>query len=364
MPGTDTADVFLRHRDAVLATLLSDPALSTTPDSMTPAGGSGTAPDLDDWDDDSGASIGSVVDPDHPDERKPDASTRAAGETRASDQIHALLSGGNGTGTASPDLPDLAARNARRRAAEPPAASESDSGASDGVMSTAPLLRPRNRGFGPLARISGPLLRSPKILAAIACVVAAILVLLVVTTGGNEDSPAYPPLATATAPLTVVSTSAAAGAALPGGVGTSIQVRSATTHCPAGSTPGMDAFTGERGKAWSCVRAYKVDGQVMTIDLGKSYTIDSIGIVPGWDYLTADGTDEWDKHRTASRVSYEFGDSNRTTYTQDTMDQRKLVITKIEPPVTTSTIVLTVLKSTGDRSINDVAISSVVITGR
>lgn len=129
-------------------------------------------------------------------------------------------------------------------------------------------------------------------------------------------------------------------------------------------TDGMDAFSGEPDKAWSCPRAYKIDGQVLRIDLGKEYKIDSIAIVPGWDHVGTDGADQWMKYRTVNRVSYQLNDDDKTTYTQETLDQRSMVVTQIDPPIKASEIVLTVLKSSGDNSNNSVAISSIVITGQ
>ncbi len=125
----------------------------------------------------------------------------------------------------------------------------------------------------------------------------------------------------------------------------------------------MDAFSGEPGKAWSCARAFKVDGQVLNIDLGKTYQIDSIGIVPGWDSVSKDGADQWAKYRTVSRVSYQLDDDRATVYTQQTLDQRTLVVTKLDPPIRASRIVLTVLESKGEPTINVTAISSIVLMG-
>ncbi|WP_280455363.1 hypothetical protein [Nocardia brasiliensis] len=65
-----------------------------------------------------------------------------------------------------------------------------------------------------------------------------------------------------------------------------------------------------------------------------------------------------------SRVSYQFADPDTTTYTQQTLDQRALVVTKLAPPVSASKIVLTVLASKGDPTVNTVAISSIMIIGR
>jgi hypothetical protein len=202
-------------------------------------------------------------------------------------------------------------------------------------------------------------LRKPKVALAVAGVLAVLLVLvLVFTTGGKNDSSTQlaviTPVSTAPAPASPSATAPA---------NANIQVKSAQSHCPPGGTPGMDAFSGDGGKAWSCGRAYNIDGQVLTISLGKTYEVDSIGIVPGWDHVGPDGADNWTKYRTVSRVSYRFDDSDATTYTQQTMDQRTLVVTKLNPPVKASKVVLTVLESKGDPSITTTAISSIVITG-
>jgi hypothetical protein len=186
-----------------------------------------------------------------------------------------------------------------------------------------------------------------------------LIVVLVTTTGGKKDDSSQlavitPVSAAPTQPASVSPTAPPDA---------TIQVKSAQSHCPPGGTPGLDAFGGGGGKAWSCTRAFNVDGQVLTISLGKSYDVQSIGIVPGWDHVGPDGTDEWTKYRTVSRVSYRFDDPDATTYTQQTMDQRTLVVTRMNPPVQASKIVLTVLASAGDSSVNTTAISSIVITG-
>ncbi len=202
-------------------------------------------------------------------------------------------------------------------------------------------------------------LRKPRVALIVGAVVVVLLVLLLVTTGGNDKKTNQ--LAVIT-PVAAAPTSSAAPTTTEAASST-IQVKSARAHCPSGSTDAMDAFGGQSGKAWSCVRAYKVDGQVLTIDLGKAYEVDSIGIDPGWDGVGADGADQWTKYRTVSRVSYQFNDSNLTTYTQETLDERSLVVTKLSPPVRASKVTLTILESKGDPSANTTAISSIVITG-
>jgi hypothetical protein len=216
-------------------------------------------------------------------------------------------------------------------------------------------------------RPTGPLpdllvqLKKPKVALIVAGVLAVLLIIvLVTTTGGKKDNSSQlavitPVSAAAAQPTSAAATTTAASA--------TIQVKSAQSHCPSGGTPGMDAFGGDGSKAWSCARAYDVDGQVLTINLGKAYDVDSIGIVPGWDHVGPDGTDEWTKYRTVSRVSYRFDDPDVTVYTQQTMDQRTLVVTRMNPPVHADKIILTVLASKGDQSVNTIAISSIVITG-
>jgi hypothetical protein len=330
MPETEPGDTFLRHRAAVLDAMLSDPSLSNSveehPDS---------ANEKVDWEPGYGA-VGQGA--------------------RASDRIRELLDGAIQSGPAAVGQPEFIDHTARLRAR----ASDDDSDPGiDGVLTLPDPPRVRPRRFARFGESVRALMRNRRVLVIATCViVVASLVLLLLTTGGDDpQGTAAPPVA----PSAAAPAPSAPPAAAP--VGVPIQVRSAETQCPAGSTDGLDAFSSEPGKAWSCVRAFGVDGQVMTIDLGQQYVIDSIGIVPGFDHIAADGTDEWTKHRTVSRVSYEMDDTDRTTYTQDTMDQRTLVVTAIEPPVKASQIVLTVLQSNGDRSADDVAISSIVITG-
>ncbi|WP_157172193.1 discoidin domain-containing protein [Nocardia pneumoniae] len=338
MPDEDAGDVFLRHRGAVLEALLSDPSFgpSAAPPSDSPDFGT--------------ASLGL---PDLDPDSEPVAPRRRGGDgPRASERILALLNGQTQDTTSAMDFAsDYSAAAARSNTPEPepeperPAATQSN------------RLAPAQQ----VAKDALVQLRKPRVALIVAAVVAVLLVLLLVTTGGGDSkNTAQNQLLVVTPPPTSAApTTSAAPAA-----GSIIQVKSAESKCPPGSTSAMDAFSGQSGKAWSCVRAYKVDGQVITIDLGKTYQIDSIGIVPGWDNISADGIDQWSKYRTVSRVSYQFDDGNKTVYTQPTLDQRTLVVTKIEPTVSASKIVLTVLESKGGPSINTTAISSIVVTGR
>lgn len=369
MPEADSGDVFLRNRGAILDALLADPAFGhgATPSSETdipdpvseadsavgfdesllaaPAGervevGAGVTP----------PSEGYAAAPDSgPAVSRPRRST--AGPS-ASERINALLSG---------QLPDpgpsssLAAENSERVAGrlagatatetEPDRAPEPDP-----VRAERPS--PEER-----AREVVEQLRRPKVALAVAAAIALLIVIVLVLTSGGEKSDSSPLAITAAPTQPAPQTTEAAGSG-------TIEVESAESSCPSGGTDGMDAFSGEPDKAWACPRAYKIDGQVLRIDLGKEYEIDSIAIVPGWDHVGTDGTDQWTEYRTVSRVSYQFDDDDKTTYTQETLDQRSLVVTRIEPPVTASEITLTVLKSSGPASVNTVAISSIVVTGQ
>lgn len=340
MSDTDPADIFQSHRSAVLNALLSEPA----PHEM----GAGHAGEPSTEEEvavparhDPGQMVG---------EQTLGPARRKREGPRASDQILALLNGREPESDAAVELSaDLTALAARRLKARPAPDSESV-----GESVRAPGGRDR------MLQASGRLdrLKRPRVILTTVAVLSVLLVLLLVTTGGKRQSGQLPMVtAMATTPAAPQTTPAAAMTGAP------IQVKSADSHCPPGSTAGMDAFAGQ-GKAWSCIRAYKVDGQVLRIDLGKTYRIDSIGLVPGWDSIGTDGVDEWTRYRTASRVSYRFDDPNTTTYTQRTLDQRTLVVTKINPPVTASHILLTVLASNGNSLSNSVAISSIVITGQ
>ncbi|MFF2554683.1 discoidin domain-containing protein [Nocardia sp. NPDC058058] len=336
MPDTDPADIFLQHREAVLEALLSDPSLGWAgPPAADPLSG---------------------LDDDHPfaPEAFPDAAVNSGSGPKASERILALLNGESAN--SGFDWPDYAPPPPAGNLAPAPSAEEN----------TEPSASSRASDPG-AARFASPIrdlvlrARKPKVALAIGGALLLVVVVAILTSGGSPDSAGNRTvIATATGPVNPAgptpstSTTPTAGSA--------IQIKSAQSHCPPGGTPAMDAFVGT-GKAWSCPRAYRVDGQVLIIDLGRSYRVDSIGMVPGWDSIGSDGADQWAKYRTASRISYKFDDANATTYTQQTLDQRALVVTKVNPEISTTKIVVTVLESKGDPAINSIALSSMVVTG-
>ncbi|MFE4459148.1 discoidin domain-containing protein [Nocardia tengchongensis] len=341
MPDEDPGDVFLHRRAVVLDALLSDPVLTGPSDieEVDLLDIAGTEGDL------------FAAELPHTDEA-PSAGRDSGGGPKASERILALLNGDPG---GSPAALDFSAPTARAP------------GASDPEAESSQATRPAEPAAASAAAtwIRYPLrdllavVRRPKVALAICAALVVLLVVVLVLSGGGQP-PERPTYAVPTqgpvgpAPTTSVAPTTPAASTL--------TVKSAQSHCPAGGTPGLDAFVGP-GKAWSCPRAYRVDGQVLTIDLGGNYTVESIGLVPGWDAIASDGADQWPKFRTASRVSYQFDDPNTTVYTQQTLDQRALVVTTMKPPVRASRIVLTVVESKGDAATNIVALSSIVITG-
>ncbi|MEV4128508.1 discoidin domain-containing protein [Nocardia sp. NPDC049707] len=353
MAAEDPGDVFLRHRGAVLEALLSDPSFGEN----DPATGSVLSgplvgdPELGEPDFGSDPFSGAAMSADSAQGALPETDLpprRTSDGPKASERIIALLNGQQSD--AAPAM-DFSADYSDVSAKQPPL-EESTRSASGAPKTRGPDTAEQ---FAQLAKK----LKNPKVALAVCGVLAVLLIIALVSTGGKDDSQAPDRIAV----ITPSATAAAPTSSKPESVSGTITPKSATANCPPGSTPGMDAFGGQQGKAWSCVRAYKVDGQVLTIDLGKTYQIDSIGIVPGWDSIGSDGVDHWTKYRTASRVKYSFNDPNGTGYTQPTLDQRTLVVTKFEVPVQASKIVLTIQESKGDPTINTTAISSIVITG-
>ncbi|MFF0457881.1 discoidin domain-containing protein [Nocardia africana] len=358
MSDQDLADVFARHRGAVLDALLSEPGLSTAsgvadqPDVGAPSSAGVSASMAD------SAPVYSEAPP-----RSVANAARPLNGPKASDRIMALLNGESPGGPSglefTSDFADRAGARLERAGAD-----EAKTPASEPDKPTQPERSSRSdkpAGAAAPAQQLLAMVRKPKVAIALAGVLVIVIILALVTTGGKKDGGDQVKVVTAAAAAPPTAAPKPSDSLT---AGTVIQVKSAESHCPSGSTPGMDAFSGQADKAWSCVRAYRVDGQVLTIDLGKTYRIDSVGIVPGWDSIGSDGSDQWTKFRTVSRVSYRFNDPGVTTYTQQTMDQRSIVVTKINPPVTASKITLTILESKGDAAINTTAISSIVVTGQ
>ena len=94
----------------------------------------------------------------------------------------------------------------------------------------------------------------------------------------------------------------------------------ASADCPPGSTAAQSLADPQARTPWICARP--VDGQVLTIDLGRAYVITAVSIVPGAVNKTGtdDQGDPWLQHRVVSRVQWQFNDTDRTIKTQNTGD--------------------------------------------
>jgi hypothetical protein len=91
----------------------------------------------------------------------------------------------------------------------------------------------------------------------------------------------------------------------------------AAGSCPAGSTSAQTMTGTDPHNAFVCVRN-GVDGQVIDIDLSKTYTVTAISLTPGWVGPDASGVSQWPQHRVVTTVQYMFNDTDRILLTQET----------------------------------------------
>jgi hypothetical protein len=91
----------------------------------------------------------------------------------------------------------------------------------------------------------------------------------------------------------------------------------ASAACPAGSTSAQTLAGADPTNAFVCVRD-GVDGQVIQLDLSKTYVITAISITPGWVGKDSSGVSQWAQHRVVTRVQYVFNDTDHTIVVQDT----------------------------------------------
>jgi hypothetical protein len=91
----------------------------------------------------------------------------------------------------------------------------------------------------------------------------------------------------------------------------------ASANCPAGSTSAQTLDGTDPTNAFVCVRNL-VDGQVVHLDLAKTYVITAISLTPGWVGKDSSGQSQWAQHRVVTRAQYAFNDTDRTMIMQDT----------------------------------------------
>jgi hypothetical protein len=91
----------------------------------------------------------------------------------------------------------------------------------------------------------------------------------------------------------------------------------ASANCPAGSTSAQTMDGSDPSNAFVCVRN-TVDGQVIRLELPKTYVITAISLTPGWLGKDSSGRSQWEQHRVVTRVQYAFNDTDHTMVVQDT----------------------------------------------
>lgn len=199
-------------------------------------------------------------------------------------------------------------------------------------------------------------------------VILLIFVGILVTSrgGGDDPAPAPEPTQESSAPQEPQQQAAE----LPG----VIQPINVTARCANEDTNPTSMFDPNKSVAWICQRALGVDGVVAEIDFGKDVTISQVSLVPGFDYLSNTGTNEWTNYRTVTRVAWQFDEAGKETVIQDIVPAQGSEATKsLEQPYTTRKIYMKILSTEkSDPAAPDAepgspqdafAVSSVTVTG-
>jgi hypothetical protein len=142
------------------------------------------------------------------------------------------------------------------------------------------------------------------------------LVGAVVLYGGDSPDTATPRRSVAE-PAAAAATVAPAPAAADNAAADRPLPFTASAACPPGSTSAQTLAGADPMNAFVCVRD-GIDGQVIDLDLGKTYVITAISITPGWVGQDSSGLSQWAQHRVVTRVQYVFNDTDRTMIMQDT----------------------------------------------
>ena len=153
-----------------------------------------------------------------------------------------------------------------------------------------------------------------------------------------------------------------------------IQPVNVTTRCANEDSDPSAMFDPNKTTAWICQRAMGVDGVVAEIDFGKDVTLTQVSVVPGFDYLSNTGTNEWTNYRAVNRISWQFDESGKETVIQDITPAQGSEATKtLESPITTRKIYMKIMGTQkSDPAAPDpepgspqdaFAISSVTLTG-
>jgi hypothetical protein len=169
---------------------------------------------------------------------------------------------------------------------------------------------------------------------------------------GNSNPPAPNPSASFSVPTVTETAHPAPGPAGSPGADGPIKIKRADNRCTAGSTDPMQALDNDVNTAWMCVPAYlpkpPAAGQtiaaatVLRVEFEKYYVVTGLCIVPGWNRINPDKSDEWLKHLVVAVVEYQFNDPDETRLTQTTDGIRNCVPTPVDPPVVASAMTVTI----------------------
>ena len=178
-------------------------------------------------------------------------------------------------------------------------------------------------------------------------VVAIVAIVGAFVMFSSPDTPASPDTATPTAAAPAPS---AAPTSAPHAAPDQDQAVpfTASANCPPGSTSAQALTDTASDSAWVCVRGApggQVDGQVLHIDLGRSYVLSAVSITPGWVAKTPGGKEEWLAHRVVTRLQYIFNDDERTIFTQDTGNTHGPVTTPLPKKVLASRVTVIILQT-------------------
>jgi hypothetical protein len=140
-------------------------------------------------------------------------------------------------------------------------------------------------------------------LAAVAVVAVILTVVGAVLASGGHTGVVVPVRDSVADPAAVAPTAAAPRTSLDAADGDRPLPFTASAACPVGSTSAQTLAGADPRSAFVCVRD-GVDGQVIDIDLGKTYVLAAVSITPGWVGEDASGALPWEQHRVVTRVQY------------------------------------------------------------
>lgn len=101
-------------------------------------------------------------------------------------------------------------------------------------------------------------------------------------------------------------------------------------------------FSGDRTRAWVCMRINGLDLNVLNISFACPVVITSITVVPGWNFVAPDGRDEWVRHRLVASISWRLGGA---VYPQAPIVPTRTGVTMKVPNVITQEMSATITSS-------------------